>query len=158
MRWTIPLTTLLLATFLAVPALAQESHEGMKDHGEKKGMHCPVGKMHGMHGMADMLEAHADQLNLTDEQLASLEDLDERMEAEKERHHEAMESIHEDAMQVLTPEQRDSVQEMMRSMHAARGEGHGMKRGHGEKGTHEMKSEKKKKKQYHDEDDEDEYR
>lgn len=125
MRWTPTLTTLLLATVLAGPALAQEGRDEAKAHGEMKGEHMEM-RMHG--AMAGGMTAHAEHLGLSDDQIDRLEALDERMEAEKERHHAEMKAIHEAGMEILTPEQRERMHQMMREMHAERGEGHEMER------------------------------
>lgn len=125
MRWTMTMTALLLATTLASPALAQEDHEGKRGHGEMKShgdMHMQMSMMHGMPGM---LTGHAEQLDLSDDQLERLEALDARMEAEKERHMAEMRSIHESAKEILTPEQRERVHDMMEEKHERKRMRHG---------------------------------
>lgn len=144
MRWT-TLTTLLLATVLAGPALAQEDPEGKKEHHEMKGErgHMEM-RMIMMHAATpSMIAGHAEQLDLSEEQVERLEAFDERIEAERQRHHAEMTSIHEAAMEVLTPEQQEQVHETMKAMRAERGEGHRMK-AHGEK-TDDWKKKKKQK-------------
>ncbi|HUP19358.1 MAG TPA: hypothetical protein VM778_05320 [Gemmatimonadota bacterium] len=120
-----PTTIALALALMAGPALAQEGHEGMRHdgaiavHGEKK---THMSMMHG--GMAKMLEEHAEHLGLTAEQIGRLEGLDQRLEAEKERHHAEMRAIHEAAMEILTDEQRERIHALMEAQHGD-GEGHG---------------------------------
>lgn len=131
--------TLLLATLLAAPALGQEAREGMKGHGDMPAGHDGMEMRMDMHGaMPGMLTGHAERLGLTEAQIERLAALDQRLEAEKERHHAEMHSIHQAAMEVLTPEQRERMHETMRAMHAGDGEGHGIMRhrkDHGESAT-----------------------
>lgn len=109
-------TTIALSlALMAAPAWAQEGHDG---HGPGHGEMHP-GAMHA--AMAGSLVAHAEPLGLSAEQLASLESLDERLAAEKERHHAEMKAIHEAAMEILTPEQRERMHAMMQEMHGAHG-------------------------------------
>lgn len=124
MKWTRTIPALLLATVLASPALAQEGHEGMNGHGEKKAHgHMEMRMMHAP--MGGMLAAHAEELDLSDDQRERLEGLDARMEAEKERHMSEMRSIHESAMEVLTPEQRERMRDMMEEKHERKRMRHG---------------------------------
>lgn len=147
MRWTITLITPLLAIVLAGPALAQDGPAGTRDHGETQTGPMEM-RMH--RGMAGTLAAHAERLDLTDDQLERIEALDARLEAERERHHAEMRSIHEAAMEVLTSEQRDRMHRMMEEMHAERGQGHGEMKKH-----REMKKNGEKKPEGHDHEDED---
>lgn len=137
MRWTRTMTTLLLAAALASPAMAQEGRDQAKGHGEMgAGRH---GMMMGMDmapdQMSEMLAAHAEQLGLNDEQTARLEALGERHSAEMERHHAEMHAIHEAAMEILTPEQRERIHAMMHEGGGMMGHGggHGEMKAHGRK-------------------------
>lgn len=123
MRWKTTLAACALAVLMAGPALAQQGHE-MDRRGEMMGGH--EGMM-GHGSMFEMIIARADALDLTPDQVERLKTLDERFEAERERHHEAMRSIHEEASGVLTDEQRDAIHEMFEEMH----EEGGMMKGHG---------------------------
>lgn len=127
MLWKTTMATLALAAALAVPAAAQQTHQGqehgrmmqghgrMMDHGEDHRM--------GPHGsMVGWLTSHASELGLTAEQTAKIQALDARFSAEMERHRAEMTSIHESLTEVLTPEQRDQVRQMMQSEHGRHGQ------------------------------------
>lgn len=126
--------SLLLGLFVGGPAEAQDHHRGPHHHGEE-GRHgpmmghmmedCPMmegmhGEMMGMMGMMGMgmgmmgpaaLLEHADDLDLTDEQMAALEGLADEHEEVRRRMMEARDEIHE----LLTPEQMETLhEEMMR--------------------------------------------
>jgi hypothetical protein len=119
-------TTIALSlALMAAPAWAQEGHDGHDGPGAGHGEMHP-GAMHG--GMAGSLVAHAEPLGLSAEQLESLESLDERLAAEKERHHAEMKAIHEAAMEILSPEQRERMHAMMQEMHGADGHDGRMKK------------------------------
>lgn len=132
MRGTITTTTLLLAAALAGPAWAQDGHEGHAappaGHEMRMGMHA---------AMPGKLTEHAAHLNLSAEQVERLESLDQRLEAEKERHHAEMKVIHETAMGILTDGQRERMHEMMETMRDEHGDHEG-REGHG--AGHEKRS------------------
>lgn len=141
MRTTTTMITPLLALALAVPAMAQEGQaekgqaekgQTEKIHGERMAGHGGMQSRMMHHSMAKMLDAHAEELGLDENQVERLESVAERAEVEMDRHHAAMESIHEDAMEILTPEQRERIHAMMHEMHAERGESHGGMKKHGE--------------------------
>lgn len=136
MRRTTTMFTPLLALALAVPAMAQEGQaekgQTEKIQGERMAGHGGMQSRMMHHSMAKMLDAHAEELGLDENQVERLESVAERAEVEMDRHQAAMESIHEDAMEILTPEQRERIREMMHEMHAERGEGHGGMKKHRE--------------------------
>lgn len=128
---------LLLTVFTMVPGHAQEhdhDHRGGDASGAMMGAmmeECPMmggqmrGQMGGMMGPMgpQALLERADELDLTDEQVAALEDLAEEHEEMRQRMMEAMEGVSD----VLTPEQMEKLHEGMRmrgSMGAMHGPGH----------------------------------
>ncbi len=113
MRWTTT-SMFLMAILMATPAMGQEAHEGREGHGDMPAGHDGMKMRHGGEGM---LAGHAEHLGLTAQQTAAFEALDERLAAEKERHHAEMKAIHEAAMEILTPEQRERMHAMMEEKH-----------------------------------------
>lgn len=131
MLWKTTMATLALAAALAVPAAAQQTQQGKQGnqgHGQMMQGHGRMmdhGQDHGMgpHGsMVGWLTNHAGELGLTAEQSAKIQALDQRFSAEMERHRAEMTSIHESLTEVLTPEQRDKVHQMMQSEHGRHGQ------------------------------------
>ena len=133
--WGLSGAVALLAVMTAGPLVAQQhgQHHG-EDRDDMRGMHsemmehCPMAghgmMMGGMMGMAMHPEAlleRADDLDLTDEQMAELEALAERQEEVHRRMMEGMEDFRElltdEQMEMLREHQRSHMGEMHRRMH-----------------------------------------
>lgn len=115
---------------LALPGLlmAQQHGHGHGDH--ERSMHGMMDHAMDACPMAGMMEAilqHADELELTEEQIALFEEFRDQHQDLRAAMRQTMESVHE----TLTPEQMEMVRDTFRQhMHGMmHGEGHGMHEG-----------------------------